>query len=553
MRQQENKAKQTTFFYFILLFTFLSVLVMTYIAEQRYSKCRKHPNIFLLNEWNYQNSINQKEDCTLPLNVHFACEDILFTLKTILPKPFSYHQPALYFPCNYLFFNVYVDNVLISTYQNNHFKKQYQHPIFRNRLVPLPKDIGGKTLTIQYKTALNTPVKYNIDKIYIGEKIDLFKTIYKNNSHALILVTTTFLLGLYMISIHIFFHRKHTVNKVIHIGIFSILIASYTFSQNRFIALNTSYALFLYVLEFTSFSLLPIPILMTYRADTKGRLRIFFNLVLILACINYFGQIIAYFYTSLNFRELLFVTYHMDALILFPIAIRLLYSDSRKHIFVLIPMLLGGAIDAVTLTLKNPVIETHFLLSGVVFYLICQIIFYVKEMIHIRYETMKSDFYKHMAYTDYLTKAYNRTALNEELRTFQYSKFKLNHTFCIFIDINNLKYVNDRFGHKYGDHVILSITYLIQEAFHSYGKLYRIGGDEFIVLIYNQPRGFVIRQLEMLHDITKTHNLNLELPLSFAIGYDSLQKGETLEELIRRCDQLMYENKKKMKECFALP
>lgn len=60
---------------------------------------------------------------------------------------------------------------------------------------------------------------------------------------------------------------------------------------------------------------------------------------------------------------------------------------------------------------------------------------------------------------------------------------KLTNLLLFVFDLNNLKYYNDKFGHDCGDQYITDAVHILQKVFSRYGKLYRIGGDEFCVLI----------------------------------------------------------------------
>lgn len=79
-----------------------------------------------------------------------------------------------------------------------------------------------------------------------------------------------------------------------------------------------------------------------------------------------------------------------------------------------------------------------------------------------------------LAYTDMLTKAKNRNFLYDKLRHAHYK-------YLYFLDINDLKTVNDKFGHIKGDEYIISIVDKIKSICSSDSILIRYGGDEFLV------------------------------------------------------------------------
>ena len=97
----------------------------------------------------------------------------------------------------------------------------------------------------------------------------------------------------------------------------------------------------------------------------------------------------------------------------------------------------------------------------------------------------------------------------------------------IYWDVNQLKYVNDTFGHLYGDQLIAKIAGSIRAAVTSEEtNAYRYGGDEFLMII---PDG----TQEIAED---------EIPVSASVGY-AVGKYENIMELIEIADQRMYKDK----------
>lgn len=83
---------------------------------------------------------------------------------------------------------------------------------------------------------------------------------------------------------------------------------------------------------------------------------------------------------------------------------------------------------------------------------------------------------------DYMTKAYNRHFFEEEMK-------RLNCFDCnialIVADINGLKMVNDAFGNEQGDYMLKTVVQAMNEVCSTEDKVFRIGGDEFVVLMTN--------------------------------------------------------------------
>ena len=113
------------------------------------------------------------------------------------------------------------------------------------------------------------------------------------------------------------------------------------------------------------------------------------------------------------------------------------------------------------------------------------------------------------------------------------------------LDINNLKYVNDTFGHDKGDELIKNSSLAIKETFMTYDKknCYRLGGDEFIAILDNINEDEIDGYIKTFLEKQKLYDV------SVAIGYaytaDISKVG--YETLMIEADKRMYEHKKEMK------
>ena len=118
-------------------------------------------------------------------------------------------------------------------------------------------------------------------------------------------------------------------------------------------------------------------------------------------------------------------------------------------------------------------------------------------------------------------------------------------------DLNNLKKCNDTLGHMEGDRYIIDSASLIKEIFGNYGNVFRIGGDEFCVIMENTSDEIILSLLQQL--ILKENAYNKQsktVYMQIAKGYAKFDKKmETnLDQTRCRADMLMYENKKRLKE-----
>ena len=162
-------------------------------------------------------------------------------------------------------------------------------------------------------------------------------------------------------------------------------------------------------------------------------------------------------------------------------------------------------------------------------------------------EEQKMELLREMAEKDLLTGCYNRNAFSETISELT----DLNGVQIIGFDLNDLKKCNDTKGHKAGDTYIKDASTVIQRTFGSFGKVYRVGGDEFCI-ITNGLSEDQIEKAKSLLQLSVAH-YRIENPDSgfgIACGYATYdpQLDEDFESIRHRADILMYENKKEIKK-----
>lgn len=147
------------------------------------------------------------------------------------------------------------------------------------------------------------------------------------------------------------------------------------------------------------------------------------------------------------------------------------------------------------------------------------------------------------AETDALTGILNRRAYEDDIHTFDQRPLPENFIYLSF-DINGLKLVNDSFGHLAGDELIQGAAKCIEEAFGRYGKVYRIGGDEFSAMI-STPSDQFIKILFNFNDLVDRWSGNSIKKLSVSFGYASRNDFKDYSALLlsKEADKRMYISK----------
>lgn len=167
------------------------------------------------------------------------------------------------------------------------------------------------------------------------------------------------------------------------------------------------------------------------------------------------------------------------------------------------------------------------------------------------FKRISNPLYKDFANTDYLTGLKNRNSFEIDISNLS-TRMRGQSLAFICMDLNSLKEINDTYGHTAGDDYIRRAAEAIRYAVGKSHSAYRTGGDEFVILL-NGPADQLPAQVRMIlskiHTYLDQDNQKNEIQLSIATGsaqYDP-SRDQTLTEVYRRADQLMYETKKAMK------
>jgi len=148
---------------------------------------------------------------------------------------------------------------------------------------------------------------------------------------------------------------------------------------------------------------------------------------------------------------------------------------------------------------------------------------------------------KYLSYHDSLTGLFNRAYLEEEMHRLDTPRqLPLS---IIMGDINGLKLVNDAFGHKQGDELLIHIAKILKESCRQEDIVARWGGDEFLILFPKTTNKSVLRVIQRIQNLCKTAE-NTTIPISLALGLATKETPDiSLEVIIGQAEENMYRQK----------
>ncbi len=151
----------------------------------------------------------------------------------------------------------------------------------------------------------------------------------------------------------------------------------------------------------------------------------------------------------------------------------------------------------------------------------------------------------YLSYHDSLTGLYNRTFFEEEKRRFDASR-RLPMS-VVMGDVNGLKLINDSFGHNAGDTLLREIGGVLKETCRAEDVIARIGGDEFVILLYNTGEAGAERLCQRIYKACKAYEKKPDKQtfyLSISLGHATKTTNDlSADDLLREAEHMLYRKK----------
>lgn len=175
--------------------------------------------------------------------------------------------------------------------------------------------------------------------------------------------------------------------------------------------------------------------------------------------------------------------------------------------------------------------------------LIALVVMVIFVSVAMKYQENETMIFKADSETDAMTGLYNKRAFSEMLEEIS-NHGTVSDISIVVIDVNGLKQVNDEKGHVAGDELIVKTAESIHELYGNHGKVFRTGGDEFVIVI-TEPLDDVQECIRQIRTKTAKSELEYSDKLSVAVG---IARGEdyldlSVEQLLELADKAMYSDK----------
>lgn len=491
------------------------------------------------------------KDISLPYDIKLK-ENTKYSISTILPQ-LEHSQNTLLLRSSMQNMFIYLENKLIYVYQKPETQWFHTPPASLWLTVELPDDYSGKELRIEMSSSVpsfsgvTNPVK-------LDSKDVLLLDLVKEQFSGLFMSVALFTAGLVLIIVS-FFTDSNINSRIIYLGLMSTSSSLWILAESRLMQFLTGNQFILGSLAFIMVPMMAIFFALYIRETVFTQehfKKVISYFVYALQCLLFMSVLFQMF---ANIPLIQFMTYNLIVISLgsvvsaYYIIIEVCQyknETAKRLIRFIIILLISLALEVGSFFLGSfSSISSFFRIGLFVFFLllISDTIMYIRDSMSRKNETILLE---KLAYKDFLTGGLNRTSYERDLER----KINSKHSFILnLLDLNYLKHINDNFGHNVGDEAIRIIYRSLELSFKDIGHIYRIGGDEFAVIVDDTNTEKNKKAIDQFHQSLDEINKSFIYPLNVAIGTDvySGDKWEQFSRFYHHVDQKMYENKSKLK------
>lgn len=488
-----------------------------------------------------------------------------YSIYNVIPDTVK-EGDALCFRSKNIFFQVYIDGEL-----------QYdpyvpESPIYTKsygtkwNYVNIPVAAAGREIEIRM-TYVYENARSCIDHICIAQPAGAILHTFGSKMVAFITCVLLLFVGLLLIIADIPINMRAEKNHELrYLGLFAIFIAVWCTSETNLIQFYLGDNRVMQVVSCASLMLIPIPTALYLDTAFGFRHKLVVRLICTLSIIVFAVCWGLHFLGLADIHETLSVSHFM----LVFTAIVLLYSIIRNSVVAshsqtrnvyrvlrtigLSAISIATVADVVRYYRGNGTDSAMFVRIGLLLFILCFGSSSLEKTINAVKLGVQSEFVAQLAYLDGLTRIGNRTSFEEHLVDLEKIKDEMPSVGIVMFDVNDLKYVNDHMGHHQGDAMLVKSADIIKAAFENAdSKCFRIGGDEFAVLISGEhvqehyEEGFVrfTDQMKQYNDLPDK-KFRISIACGFAL-YDESCRGTKLMDIYQKADRRMYDNKKEIK------
>jgi diguanylate cyclase (GGDEF)-like protein len=529
--------------YIALVLIIILFLTMFFVNRGVERIMAKHPNDFN-DAWSYGS-----ETIDLPIDLYVKAGQT-YTIEKVLTEDF--HEPQ------YLMIRSSLQDVSVSLEGAVIYEKSYGESLDNPyasmwHFVQLPRHIDGQTISITFDSPYQA-MSGQINEIFFGSEVMHHTYIRDTFGLRLTIGVISFFVGI-MIMLSDYILTKKQDRGYAQLGLFVVLLSLWMIAESRMLQFYTGSTLLIGSLAYLVMPLFPIPLSSYLMDNVIVKYKKVFQYFRYFFYIQFFFVVITYLTGALDFFQSVIITQVelLISIVIVGVILWIEYKREHNEKAVTFMKVFGFLTIFIILEFINFLLNAFqntsvFISIGFVVILLGLLFNYMKYLIQRLKLSYESEIYAKLAYMDHVTQGQNRLAFERDLdQLFKDADRKKNLRLIAF-DLDDLKGINDAYGHVEGDKAIKKAFEMISEVFSPDGVCYRIGGDEFACLFENNDEN-IYNELTMKLD-EKIKNFENETPYHFGLSYgSSMILNDHIEplDLVNLADLEMYEHKRSHK------
>lgn len=430
--------------------------------------------------------------------------------------------------------------------------------------VSLPKNASGKSILIKMTSSVNGGLD-RMPVLTVVSSQDVWQ--YFSGERLFNIYVDGFLLmiGFFLIVISLMFIVKNqNFMQLFYVGVFSVLASVWALASDQILQLFFSDLDVITYLEYLCLYAMPIPFLMILirfiRERTDKRPIFFLTSAMEYTAVGFFAAALILHQTGRvffpNMLSLFYATigFYVVALLIanFQIDKRMKQSMRvfRGGFLIVIGIILA---ETIRINYFDPHFSNHVFHTvslfpvGALVFAATVVLSYLIAMISEIGTSAEHSALEELAQTDVLTGLFNRSKADERFRELDAGDEPYQF---VFFDLNGLKAANDTYGHDAGDQLLSGFADILTRSFADFASIYRMGGDEFLVIVSGDDQERTKQAIAYLEELEKTASVEFPFTIdaSYGVAFSEEIPYRNAEMLSHVADYRMYEMKRSSKK-----
>lgn len=483
-----------------------------------------------------------------PAKVEAELEDTVTITKILEKEDIKGNSVMFYVRQSYV--NVYIGDEQCIRDTSDRKMPYYMTPGSYWYCTRLPDDWEGKELRIEIKADVERYAG-EIPAVYTGNKNAFVYMTIENAIYSMLLCVPILVFGLALVAFGVFTAKNKLKDRMILLGLFAIATSVWNLLEARMTQVFFRDVRLATVVLFSCYYIIPFLaacFLDTYDSFRKNK---FMRVTMYGTGITYVLLQVLQGLSIIRYIDFVSLGHIMIALVIVGVAVNYVIQIRRSKkvadVVVYKAIIILGIfcfVDMFRYHLSPMLRATQFSIIGFLVFFVYLGFSVINQMNEASIREHENEIYKKLAFIDKMTQIKNRTAFEQKMYTMGQSDVP-ESTYFYMVDMNNLKYINDHYGHSAGDYAIIEIAKALEKCFGD-AECYRIGGDEFCVIAEGISEEMIKECSEKIYEELKEKSKDKEYDIVIAVGYSKVDESG-INECFNKADAMMYQNKALLK------